>query len=318
MLEKQFKYGESLNGKTIVDIKKEKEVIEENLKQLTTEKATNKVIACSMKDLGIQRAKHHGWPNTYVFTKAMGEMLLEELREAVPVIILRPSIVTSTYKEPFPGWIDGIRTIDSVCASYIKGMITCFPGDPDCIMDIIPVDMVVNAMLAAMAAHENHTKSSIIYHVGSSTSNPVKLRQIVDWTVEHFIKHPYINEDGSIRAHKFKLLTSTSFEKYMAIRYDFPLKGLKIANMVLCNALNGLYTDFSRKLHIGNLYADLFRPYTFSKAIYDDFNLKNLLNICQENNGDKTQIFFFSPSSINWEDYYINTHLPGLVKYAIK
>lgn len=51
----------------------------------------------------------HGWPNTYVFTKAMGEMLLGHLKENLPLVILRPTIISSTYKEPFPGWVEGIR-----------------------------------------------------------------------------------------------------------------------------------------------------------------------------------------------------------------
>lgn len=57
------------------------------------------------------RARHYGWPNTYVFTKAMGEMLLGEmnLNKQLPLVIVRPTIITSTYEEPFPGWVEGIR-----------------------------------------------------------------------------------------------------------------------------------------------------------------------------------------------------------------
>lgn len=51
----------------------------------------------------------YGWSNTYVFTKAMGEMLLGQFKDNVPLVILRPTIITSTYKEPFSGWIEGIR-----------------------------------------------------------------------------------------------------------------------------------------------------------------------------------------------------------------
>ena len=39
----------------------------------------------------------------------MGEMLLGSVREDLPVVIVRPSIVTSTFEEPFPGWIEGTR-----------------------------------------------------------------------------------------------------------------------------------------------------------------------------------------------------------------
>lgn len=55
------------------------------------------------------RAKRHGWPNTYVFTKAMGEMQLTHFGDGVPIIVLRPTIITSTYREPFPGWLEGLK-----------------------------------------------------------------------------------------------------------------------------------------------------------------------------------------------------------------
>ena len=41
----------------------------------------------------------------------MGEMLLGSVREDLPVVIVRPSIVTSTFEEPFPGWIEGTRYV---------------------------------------------------------------------------------------------------------------------------------------------------------------------------------------------------------------
>jgi nucleoside-diphosphate-sugar epimerase len=55
------------------------------------------------------RAKQYGWPNTYVFTKAMGEMILEHFKGKMEVVILRPAIISSTHGEPFPGWIEGVR-----------------------------------------------------------------------------------------------------------------------------------------------------------------------------------------------------------------
>lgn len=57
----------------------------------------------------IYRARKYGWQDTYVFTKAMGEMLLGCMRGDVPVVILRPSVIESTYQDPFSGWIEGNR-----------------------------------------------------------------------------------------------------------------------------------------------------------------------------------------------------------------
>jgi alcohol-forming fatty acyl-CoA reductase len=32
----------------------------------------------------------------------------------------------------------------------------------------------------------------------------------------------------------------------------------------------------------------------------------------------ETTILEFDPTSINWSDYMMHTHIPGLVKYAMK
>ena len=55
------------------------------------------------------RATKYGWPNTYVFTKAMAEMVVGHLKGNLPLVIVRPTMITGTYKDPFPGWIEGVR-----------------------------------------------------------------------------------------------------------------------------------------------------------------------------------------------------------------
>lgn len=73
------------------------------------------------------RATMYGWPNTYVFTKAMGEMIVGTTKGNMNVVIVRPTIITSTYREPFPGWIEGLRYIikSHTIYIYIYGSIIC-------------------------------------------------------------------------------------------------------------------------------------------------------------------------------------------------
>ncbi|KAL0390008.1 UNVERIFIED_CONTAM: putative fatty acyl-CoA reductase 4 [Sesamum calycinum] len=168
--EQPIHMGETLPGAKIsyLDINMEKKIVEEKLRELQALNATQKEITTVMKDLGIQRAKLHGWPNTYAFTKAMGEMMiLEEMKgKDYKLIIVRPTIITSTYREPFPGWIEGLRTLDALFAVYGKGKLTFFLADPQSILDLIPGDMVVNAMVAAIAKHSKDEPSLdfVIYH----------------------------------------------------------------------------------------------------------------------------------------------------------
>ncbi|KAF7144959.1 hypothetical protein RHSIM_Rhsim04G0142100 [Rhododendron simsii] len=95
-------------------------------------------LAQMMKNFGIMRANQYGWHSTYVFTKAMGEMMIENLRGDIPVVIIRPGAIESTYREPFPGWIQGNRMLDPVILGYGKGQLTGFPFDPNAVIDVKP------------------------------------------------------------------------------------------------------------------------------------------------------------------------------------
>ncbi|KAL5699587.1 alcohol-forming fatty acyl-CoA reductase [Ranunculus cassubicifolius] len=101
--------GKSLNGMTGLDIKHVKWLVKQTLEVLQANKVSKEEEAQTMKVLGMKRAKHYGWPNTYVFTKAIGEMLLGHMRDNLPLVVVRPTVITSTYREPFPGWIEGSR-----------------------------------------------------------------------------------------------------------------------------------------------------------------------------------------------------------------
>ena len=61
-----------------------------------------------------QKLLGKGHPNTYSFTKGLGEHLVAEEAGDLPVAILRPSIVMSTYRDPVPGWVCGIVGITSI------------------------------------------------------------------------------------------------------------------------------------------------------------------------------------------------------------
>ena len=62
-----------------------------------------------MVDRGMERAQHWGWPNTYTFTKSLGEQVVAS-SGLKGWCILRPSVVESSMEFPFPGWNDGINT----------------------------------------------------------------------------------------------------------------------------------------------------------------------------------------------------------------
>ena len=65
-------------------------------------------------------------PNTYTFTKALAEQLLEKECGNVPLVIVRPSVVTASAQEPMPGWIDNIygpTGIQEISVKHHEGFI---------------------------------------------------------------------------------------------------------------------------------------------------------------------------------------------------
>ncbi|XP_076952091.1 alcohol-forming fatty acyl-CoA reductase-like [Bidens hawaiensis] len=321
ILETPFKIGETLNGENNLNIKEEQRKILERHSELVIEKANEKAISSFMKDFGIQRANLHGWPNTYSFTKAMGEMLLlEELREDVPLVVLRPTIITSTYKEPFPGWIEGVKTIDSFIVAYGKGRTSTFLGEPSNVLDLIPADMVINAMLVAIVIRRHEPYSRTVYHVGSSMSNPLKIASIWKYIFGYFATHPLINRQGNPIQTTGKVLmlrSMSSFNRYMSIRYLIPLKVAEYANKILLGAFNAWYFKADREIKIILRLAFLYKPYGLVNMIFDDANLIKLLYIIKEYFKDEMETFFLDTKSIDWECYFMNIHIPGLVKHVL-
>lgn len=120
---------------------------------------------------------------------------------------------------------------------------TCFSVISLCMYLQIPVDIVVNAMMMAMVANVNQNSSlPIIYHVGSSMRNPIKISSIHEFMHGYFTKHPRVDRNGKmIQVRKGTILdTWDKFQRYMAIRYLLPLKvkSLQFINILISIVFN--------------------------------------------------------------------------------
>ena len=104
-----------------------------------------------MVEAGRSRATSLGWPDVYTYSKALGETALIELHGEIPISIVRPSIIESAWEQPAPGWIRGFRMAEPLIVSFAKGELNTFPGYPEGIIDVIPVDMVAAAIIAVAA-----------------------------------------------------------------------------------------------------------------------------------------------------------------------
>ncbi|KAI4313524.1 hypothetical protein L6164_026498 [Bauhinia variegata] len=302
-----FQMGETLNGFSKLDIDFEKKLVEKKLHELKTQNSKEENITSEMRSFGLERAKKHGWPNTYAFTKAMAEMLVEHKKENLPVVILPPTIVTSTYKEPFPGWVEGVRENYHASLGSLRQLA----------IDVIPADMVVNAIIVAMVANASKCSNNI-YHVGSSMRNPLKYINILDYFYKYFTKVPWMDKNGKpIKVGTFTMLDMAGFKRYIFIHYLLPLKGFKLLNTVCCQHFQKRYLDFKRKIQVAMRLVTLYRPYLFFNGVFDDRNMEKV-EMAAKQGLVEMDLFYFDPKMIDWEDYFMNVHFPGIVKYLIK
>ena len=138
----------------------------------------NEIGAMKVEDIGPRCAellKLTRYPNTYTFTKAMGEKLLFKYHGRVPVAIVRPTIIGCSWREPEPGWVDTVSAGGALFLTGGLGFMPVQPGNPQLVGDQIPVDLVVNCVLNAAAEAASRGPGFFrIYHSSSSTTNPVR------------------------------------------------------------------------------------------------------------------------------------------------
>ncbi|KAG8343396.1 hypothetical protein TRVL_05777 [Trypanosoma vivax] len=101
-------------------------------------------------DVGRQLLKKYCFPNTYTFTKFIGEQLIYENKGDCPVVIVRPAIVGCSLKEPFPGWVDALTAAGGLLLTVGLGTVQEVAGRGDAVADIVPVDFVVNVIIKAL------------------------------------------------------------------------------------------------------------------------------------------------------------------------
>ncbi len=133
-----------------------------------------------LKDVGRERAQSWGWPNTYSYTKSLGEQLVLAHRDKLDVTVVRPAVIESALRDPFPGWNQGVNT--SAPLTYLAGRgYRFYPAKAELVLDVIPVDLAAHAMIPILGALLSR-KHKPIYQLCTSDRNPLPMRRLVELT----------------------------------------------------------------------------------------------------------------------------------------
>lgn len=273
-------------------------------------------VTAELVDAGRTRAQSLGWTDVYTLTKAFSERAAEELwgENGHRLSIVRPAIIESALKHPFPGWIDGFKVADPLIIAYGRGLLPEFPGLPDSILDVIPVDYVVNAILAAAAnpAPKNEPK---YYHVASGASNPLPFHQMFAYVNKFFLEHPMKDKNGAdlaVPTWSFpvinKIDTGVRRQERLANTAEKVLGRLPDTERVR-HWHNQMLRNIADLKTLRN-FNQLYLVYVQTEIIFDDRNLRALHDALP---AAKRAEFGFDIPAIDWGDYMLNIHFPAVI-----
>lgn len=267
-------------------------------------------------EAGMRRARALGWNDTYTFTKWLGEQRLIRDRGDVPLVIFRPAIIEGSFEEPIPGWIDGLRMADPIIVAYGKGKLHEFPGLPEIALDLIPVDFVANAMIATLPAGAKPGGATPVYQCASSERNPLYLHVMQKGLERAYRKRPMNDEKGRpIRPGRLHLADRETFMRRWRVRQRRVARLQALFKAVGITGrryrrLAAAARQIEQILYFGKIYW----PYTHLDCRFADDALREAAEALH---ADDRRLFPFDVREVDWQDYIVNRHVPGLRSFVL-
>ncbi len=280
--------------------------------------------------LGMERARHWGWTNTYTYTKSLGEQIILSDR-TVPVTIVRPAVVESSVRFPFPGWNEGFNTTAPLMYLMLKGHRNV-PMGRDTALDVIPVDFIAAGMLLATAAvlageHEP------IYQLGTSDANRISSRRLTDLTGlavrrSHLEKADETDdwkerlrarfESGAVSYEQFDRLSAPMIKRVADALINVIDDKLPKWGAPRLHAFAERARDELNKVSVFtgqiNELVELFKPFTTDHDIA--FRCDNMRALWARVTLEDQERLLWAPHLVDWRAYWLETHFPGLQKWT--
>lgn len=268
-------------------------------------------------EAGLNHARSRGWNDTYTYMKFLAEQVIMQMHGDLPTAIIRPSIIESSIAEPHPGWLGKYRMSEPLIVGFAKGRLPDFPADPDIILDIVPVDFVVNAMLAAAEAIAKQGGIEV-YHVATGTQNPLYFRGIVEATYGYFTENPMMENGKPIPVPVWQYPSLEEFQRKLNSKMRLLDRTIKLLTLLPFKSAKRQrrrlfikQSSIKAALHYIRIYA----PYTRTNF---EFETKKMQALYEQLSPEEQKLFDFDVSQIHWTQYFQDIHIPGIKRHVLK
>ncbi|XP_034033087.1 fatty acyl-CoA reductase 1 isoform X2 [Thalassophryne amazonica] len=248
-------------------------------------------------------------PNTYTYTKALAEYLVQQEAGDLNVAIVRPSIVGASWKEPFPGWIDNFNGPSGIFIAAGKGILRTMRASNDAVADLVPVDMVINATLAAAwysGSQLNRPKNILVYNCTTGGINPFHWGE-VEYCInmifktnplEQAFRRPNVNLRSSSFTNQYWTTVSHTVP---ALLYDgyLRLRGRKPWMMKTIT-----------RLHKAMMVLEYFTSHSWV------WNTDNIAMLMAQMSPEDKKVFNFDVRQLHWAEY-MESYCMGTKTYVL-
>ena len=205
---------------------------------------------------------------------------------------------------------------DPIIVAYGRGKLNEFPAKGEVPIDLIPVDFVANAMLASLPIGEDSGDGMAVYQCASSERNPLPIHSLVRWMQRAFERRPMSGENGrAIHVRRLRIVEKEVFVRRWKARYA----RITLLHRILTRLgfsgrrgrrLAGLVRQIDQVVYFAKIYS----PYTHLDCRFADDALRGAFDRLHP---EDQAGFPFDPERIDWEDYIVNRHIPGLRSYVL-
>ncbi|CAF1292130.1 unnamed protein product [Adineta steineri] len=251
-------------------------------------------------------------PNAFTFSHWLAETILAEEQKNLPSIsIVRVSIIGAAWKEPYPGWVEKSNGPSELFVAAGRGYLRSMKSDSHDILDIVPVDIPVNLLIAASWERyheENKEQLTKIFHCTSSGLNPFHWQEMSNYFTEYSKRIPY--EHAFRRPNLSVTSHSLIHDSYVFFSHLIPAYLADIGLRLI-----------GQKAHVVDIYKNLHRillgleSFTIRGEIqcsYDSLNALRQL-VSETNNSNE---FYFDIRALHWPTY-VESYLIGTKRYIL-
>ncbi|MCU1288012.1 MAG: AMP-dependent synthetase and ligase [Acidobacteria bacterium] len=282
-------------------------------------------------ELGAERADYWGWTNIYTYSKSLAEQIIAKQDDIVKTLV-RPSVVESANQYPFAGWNEGFTTTAPLILIALRGQ-PIIPVNEKLVLDVIPVDMVAGAILAAAMNALIDDNPPLVFQACSGDVNPNDMKRMVG--LVSLYKRQYFKEKET--GNKLVNNVAAMIEATPVKHRTYELTSAPMLNK-LAKSASG-FLDRAKPNwgggRLGNIVSDLqksvekferttqetmgafamFKPFTIdNEYLYRADNVRALMSVVEDEEKD---LLPWYPEKLDWFDYWLNVHFPGLRKWVL-